>query len=118
MAGPCSLPEPDLAVVPGTPSDYETTHPRTALLIVEVATSSLPQDRLTKAPIYAAAAVPEYWIVNLRDDRLEIFRDPWPKRRRYATTALARRGDKVDLVALPGARVRVSDLLPRKLAHA
>jgi len=112
LAGPYSLPEPDVAVVPGRLEDYDLVHPREALLVVEVADASLQQDRLTKAPIYAAAGVAEYWIVNLAAGQIEIFREPWPRRRRYATTAVARPGDMLALAALDQASVAVDDLLP------
>lgn len=111
--GSQSLPEPDVAVVPGRARDYDRRHPTEALLVVEVSDTSLKQDRLTKAPIYAAARVPEYWIVNLRDDCVEIRREPEPLKRRYASVAIARRGDVIEPVAFPGARVVVDDLLPR-----
>jgi Uma2 family endonuclease len=112
VAGPYSVPEPDVAVVPGQLADYDAVHPATALLIIEVSDVSLVQDRMTKAPIYAAAGVPEYWILNLRDDRLEVFRDPDPKAARYRETLSVRRGEQVTLVALQGASVAVDDLLP------
>jgi len=67
---------PELAVVPGRPSDYRTHHPETALLIVEIAHSSLPRDRLLKLPLYARAGVPEYWIVNLAERQVEVYRTP------------------------------------------
>jgi Uma2 family endonuclease len=67
---------PDLAVVPGRPSDYRTHHPETALLIVEIAHSSLPRDRLLKLPLYARAGIPEYWIVNLAERQVEVHRTP------------------------------------------
>jgi Uma2 family endonuclease len=67
---------PDLAVVPGRPSDYRTQHPETALLIVEIAHSSLPRDRLLKLPLYARAGIPEYWIVNLAERQVEVHRTP------------------------------------------
>lgn len=60
-----SEPELDIAVVLGTPNDY-SQHPSTARLIVEIADSSLYLDR-RKAAYYAAADVPEYWILNLRE---------------------------------------------------
>ncbi|MDB5297368.1 MAG: uncharacterized protein JWO31_3351, partial [Phycisphaerales bacterium] len=69
-----SDPEPDLAVVRGTPDDF-LSHPSTAPLAVEVADSSLSLDR-KKAAYYAATGVPEYWIVNLRDRVLEVYRQP------------------------------------------
>src|SRR5688572_11859634 len=61
IAGTWSVPEPDVAVVPGLSEDYEQSHPTRALLVVEVSESSLPQDRLTKSRVYAHAGVPEYW---------------------------------------------------------
>ena len=112
IAGLLSVPEPDVAVVPGGISDYLDRHPTVAVLVVEVADSSIAQDRLTKSAIYAAAGVPEYWVVDLRGDRMEVHRSPIPAERRYAETSLALRGDRLDLVALPGASVAVDDLLP------
>ena len=112
VAGPRSLPEPDVAVVSGDARDYLQRRPTEALLVVEVADSSLKQDRLTKSAIYAAAGVPEYWIVNLRDRCVEVRRRPEPGMRRYATVAIARQGDVLELRALRGMRVAVEDLLP------
>jgi Uma2 family endonuclease len=107
-----SVPEPDVAVVPGTQRDYLDRHPSSAHLVVEVAASSLPQDRLTKAPIYAAAGIPEYWIVNLRQEHVEVYRSPDSAARGYATVEVARRGSRLALVALPDVSVAVDDLLP------
>src|SRR5262249_28514161 len=59
-----SEPEPDLAVLPGTVEDFEGEHPATALLVVEVAESSLSFDRKRKGGLYARAGITEYWIVN------------------------------------------------------
>jgi len=112
LAGDYSVPEPDVAIVPGRYEDYDRVHPRTALLIVEVADTSLAQDRLTKAVIYAAAGIPEYWIVAIRGQRVEVHRDPDPKQRCYRTRSFTRRGDEIARVALPGAIVAVADLLP------
>jgi Uma2 family endonuclease len=113
-AGRYSVPEPDVAVLPGTLSDYDHQHPAGALVVVEVADSSLPQDRITKAAIYAAAGIPEYWIVNVRDQRVEWFRDPRPSSRRYATVGVAGRGRRVVVAALPGVAVEVDALLPAR----
>ena len=74
--GTMSEPEPDVAVVIGTPRDYRGAHPQSALLVVEVADSTLDYDRGVKAGLYAAAGVPEYWTVNLIDQVVEVFRDP------------------------------------------
>jgi Uma2 family endonuclease len=107
-----SVPEPDIAVVSGTPRDYLDGHPSSAHLVVEVAASSLPQDRLTKAPIYAAAGIPEYWIVNLRQEHLEVHRSPDRAARRYTVVEVARRGSRIALAGLPDVVVAVTDLLP------
>jgi Uma2 family endonuclease len=114
VLGALSVPEPDVAVVPGRTADYERAHPTTALLVVEIADSSLAQDRLTKAAIYAAAEIPEYWIVNLRDDRVEVLRAPAPETRTYTSVSLVGRGARLELVALPGVAVAVADLLPER----
>ena len=109
-----SVPEPDLAVVAGRPDDYQSAHPTTALLVIEVADSSLKQDRLSKAAIYAAAGIPEYWIVNLRDEVVEVMRDPDPAQARYRAVRSAARGERLELIALPGAALDAAALLPRR----
>jgi Uma2 family endonuclease len=113
VAGAFSVPEPDLAVVPGTEDDYDTRHPTAALVVLEVADTSLAQDRLTKAGLYAAAGVPDYLLVNLRDGVVEAYRTPNPTTRRYAELRVAGRGERVELTAFPGATLAVDDLLPR-----
>src|SRR5436853_3869857 len=67
-------PEPDVAVVRGHVRDYRT-HPLTAALVVEVADTSLEFDRARNAARYASGEIPEYWIVNLVDRQVEVFRD-------------------------------------------
>ncbi len=114
LLGRHSAPEPDVAVVAGPRERLEQAHPTTALLVVEVADSSLAQDRLTKAAIYAGAGIPEYWIVNLRDDQVEVLCAPDRRARRYADRRVAGRRDRVELVALPGVAVAAADLLPRR----
>jgi Uma2 family endonuclease len=106
-----SAPEPDVAVVPGAITDYVEAHPRTALLVVECADASLPQDRLSKSRMYAAAGIVEYWIVSRRDDAVEVFRDPDVERAIYRSRRLALRGERLTLVALT-AEVGVDELLP------
>jgi Uma2 family endonuclease len=73
-----SEPEPDIAIARLRSDDYVNSHPSPAdiILVIEVADSTIKFDRETKAPLYAAAGINEYWIVNLIDDRLEIYRQP------------------------------------------
>lgn len=70
-----SEPEPDLAIVLGRIDDYIERHPlaREVALVIEVADTSLVTDRY-KAELYAEAGIPEYWIVNLVDRVIEVFR--------------------------------------------
>src|SRR5262249_37444767 len=110
--GRYSVPEPDVAVVPGRYEDHDDAHPRGALLVIEVADSSLKQDQLTKAMIYAAAERPEYWIVNVVHDQVEVHRDPDSAARRDPSMSIAERGGRIVPVAFPDASIPVDDLLP------
>ena len=112
VLGQHSVPDPDVAIVLGHESDYLRAHPTRALLVVEVADSSLQQDRLTKLGIYAAAGVPEVWIVNLRKNCVEIFRRPSRGSRRYRSTNTAARGDTLTPVSFSDVRIAVEKLLP------
>lgn len=105
-----SAPEPDVAVVPGSLWDYESEHPSTALLVAEVSRQSLLHDRKNKLPVYARYAIPECWILNLRNKTLEVYRDPSGER--YGTRLVLRIGDTVTPVARPEAVIAVANLLP------
>jgi Uma2 family endonuclease len=99
--------------VPGEAHAYELSHPSRAHLVVEVADSTLIQDRLTKAAIYAGASVAQYWIVNLRDDVIESFRAPDAFRRTYLASARVGRNEEITIDAFPGVAVATSRLLLR-----
>jgi Uma2 family endonuclease len=112
-----SEPEPDVVVVPGGPRDYTAAHPSRCALLVEVADSSLLFDRRKKAVLYARAGIADFWIVNIKERVLEVYRDPRRSRRaphgwRYARTALLRSPATVTPLAAPHARIPVADLLP------
>jgi len=113
-AGRRSVPEPDFAVVPGPLERWEHVHPDEAMLIIEVADSSLPTDRLSKAAIYAAAGVPQYLVVDLRGDRVEAFAQPVPERSRWGLARSVGRGEQIPLTGFPGLSLAVDDLLPRR----
>lgn len=108
--GPNSEPEPDIAVVPGSPRSYGSSHPTSALLVVEVAESSLLHDRRRKASLYARAGIPEYWLTNLVDWQLEVFRDP--QNGEYSSYTILRTGDSLSPLVRPELRIAVADLLP------
>lgn len=73
-----SVPEPDCSVIRGAIRDYALRHPGLGdmALVVEVAESSLARDRGAKMRIYARAAIPVYWLINLNDRRVEVYTDP------------------------------------------
>ena len=73
-----SEPEPDFAVVRGSSAEYESHHPFAADVgrVIEVADTSLARDRHDKGRIYANASIPNYWVVNLLDRRIEVYSQP------------------------------------------
>lgn len=105
-----SQPEPDLTVVPR--EDHSQSHPAQASLLVEVAESSLHRDRHLKSAIYAANGVPEYWIVNLVDDLIEVRTEP--KGEEYARVTPYRRGESIRLTAFPDVTLEVDAVLPTR----
>jgi Uma2 family endonuclease len=108
---PDSEPEPDLAVVPGSPRDYLHGHPGTALLALEVSDSSLEYDRETKGRLYARAGIEDYWIVNLIDRSIEVFRKPWQEE--YRSVQIYFPGDIVTPLGAPQAGIQVTDVFGR-----
>jgi Uma2 family endonuclease len=112
-----SAPEPDLAVVRGSPTDFRHAHPTRPALVIEVAESSLPFDRVTKGSLYARAGIRDYWIVNLIDRVVEIHRDPGPDLTapfgwRYTSVDRLRPGESVSLLDVPAAPLAVAALIP------
>lgn len=102
-----SLPEPDLAVV--APGDYLDGHPASALLVVEVAVSSLPVDTRIKAPLFAAADVPEYWVVDVAGRCVRTFTSPQDGA--YTTGAIVRPGERLTPRAVDALPLDVAALL-------
>lgn len=110
-----SEPEPDVAVVTGNPREYRDAHPTTALLIVEVADATLPYDRERKANLYARAGIADYWIVNLLDRCLEVYRRPTQAgtaNARYADRAVLPAEKSIAPLATPDKSIAIADLLP------
>jgi Uma2 family endonuclease len=111
---PFSAPEPDIAVVVGSPLDYLEAHPQTALVVIEVADTSLRLDRQKKGQLYALAGIAEYWIVNLVDGIVEVYREPvsmgshWD----YRLVQRLSRSDVIAPLVRPDASIPVADFLP------
>jgi Uma2 family endonuclease len=112
-----SEPEPDVSVAAGRPLETTEAKPSHLALVVEVAESSLALDRKHKGSLYARARVADYWIVNLVDRALEVYRDPRPDASArygwaYRSVESLSAGEHVSPLAAPTARVSVLDLLP------
>ena len=110
-------PEPDIALVPLNAPTNEAGRPTSASLIVEVAESSLAHDRDRKGPLYAAAGIQDYWLLNLPERCLEGYRQPVPDAAsfsswRYQERQVLRAGEQVAPLVAPAVMIAVGELLP------
>jgi Uma2 family endonuclease len=109
-------PIPDVAVVPGSPRTH-SRHPQTALLVIEVADTSLNYDAGEKASLYAAAGIQDSWVIDVNDRRLHVFRSPQPDPQQkhghgYSQVRVLTPTDTVAPLAAQTRPVTVGDLLP------
>ena len=107
-ASDISEPEPDILVVPN--ADYWRDHPSRAYLVVEVARSSLRQDKGPKALLYGLSDVDEYWIVDHVHGVVEVYRDRHEGEWRAKSTH--QRGDTIAMLAFPDVQIAVGEILP------
>ena len=105
-------PEPDLAVIREQNTAYNIDHPHAEdlLLVVEVSDTTLDYDLDVKAVIYAAAGIPDYWVLDLNARRLHVQRRPTTDRYLERRTYLE--AEEVSPLARPETAIRVADLLP------
>lgn len=109
--GDLSEPEPDFLLLKPDADFYTTRHPTAAdvLLLIEVSDSTLRFDREQKRRLYATHGIIEYWIVNLIDNNLEVYRQPQDGD--YLDKSVLTKADSVNLLALPDIQVGVIDIL-------
>jgi Uma2 family endonuclease len=110
-----SEPEPDLAVVTGTPRDYRDEHPNTAELVVEIADTTLTYDRTKKTALYAQAGIQEYWILNLINRQLEVYRQPYAGQATtssYKTHEVKTAAETIISLHGPQQSIAIANLLP------
>lgn len=105
-----SEPEPDILVLKPRDDFYDHGKPRPedVLLLIEVSDSTLAYDRHVKVPLYARAGVPEVWVVNLNDERVETFAGP--SGGAYQVAAVYSRGEEVQSSSLAPLRLGVSEV--------
>ena len=107
-----SEPQPDISVVTPDANGYWTRHPAPPdiHLLVEIADSSLAQDRRIKIPLYARAEIPEAWLVDLVKGVVRIYREPIDGE--YTSVRIAKRGESISIAAFPDEKFFVNDFLP------
>ncbi|MDB4955379.1 MAG: putative dioxygenase [Myxococcales bacterium] len=107
--GNISTPQPDIAV---EARQDGFVRPSGGLLIIEVTESSMRRDRGIKREIYATAKVPEYWIVDVENERIEVYTHP--RGRKYKSVEIVRRSGVLSPLKLPGVTLLVDELFRTK----
>jgi len=112
-----SDPEPDVVILKGEARDHVRSHPDSAVLVIEAAGSSLEHDRTRKLSLYAQAGIEDYWIVNLVEKKLEVYRRPREDSEEpfgfgYGEKTVVLPTERVSPLVLPGTSILVSELLP------
>jgi Uma2 family endonuclease len=106
-----SEPEPDVAVVHVDPLDYEDHHPTPGevYLVIEVADSTLKRDRELKAPAYAQSGIQDYWILDVNQHQLYVFRSPTSTG--YAIETVLSEADVISPLSFSECQIAVEDML-------
>jgi len=110
--GNYSEPQPDLAIVALRDDDPHTDHPESALLVIEVAVSSLRYDRSAKGPVYARWGIPEYWIVDVEGRAIEVHKDPDRAGARYRVIQRLSEDETLRATQVPIPAIEVRSILP------
>lgn len=110
-------PEPDVAVVEGNIRDFIESHPAKSVLIIEISDTTRNYDQTRKASLYAKNKIQDYWIVNLKDRRLEIYRRPIKDKNAfygfsYGEIQILTEKDSIAPLAKANAKIKVSELMP------
>ena len=107
-----SEPEPDITLVRIDPFDYATHHPTPSevYLIIEVADSSLAYDREIKAKIYARSGIADYWVLNVNDRQLHVFREPADDR--YQSEVIIGETGSISPLEFPAFNISIGEMLP------
>ncbi len=106
-----SEPQPDLMLLKPNADFYSSRHPVASdvLLLIEVSDSSLAFDQNQKLRLYALHNIPEYWLLNIKDACLEVYRQPHDGV--YAEKTTLRAGDKITLSQLTEINIDIADIL-------
>ena len=104
-------PEPDISLLRFKDDYYAEKHPepKDILLVIEVSDTTFSYDKEVKLPLYAAAGIPEFWLINIDKQEIEVHRNPADDV--YKNISLHRKGDTLDLPHAAGANLDTSVLL-------
>ena len=107
-----SEPEPDLAIVKGTMFDYADRHPspEDVYLVVEIADSTLKKDCEVKDKLYARSNIADYWVIDVKNRQVHIFRTPTPTG--YASHLILSESQTISPLAFPSIVIPISSILP------
>ena len=105
-----SEPEPDIALVKPDPFFYEDHHPQPSeiYLIIEVADTTLKRDRDFKATVYARSGIADYWILDIANRQLYVFRDP--QANHYQSEAILNDDATISILAFPDVQISVAEM--------
>ena len=107
-----SVPEPDYVLATLHPHRYANSKPgaEDIQLVVEVADATLGRDQTSKARLYGQAGINEYWIINLIDNRIEVYTEPDRTTGGYTSVKLYEKGTSLASPLL--GELAVNDLIP------
>jgi Uma2 family endonuclease len=107
-----SEPEPDIALVKIDPFDYATHHPTPleVYLIIEVADSSLTFDREIKAKAYGRSGIADYWVLNVNERQLHVFREPVEDG--YQSEVILGENENISPLQFPAVNIAIQTMLP------
>ena len=108
-----SEPQPDIALIRPPFEKYVSSHPSPGdvFLIVEVAETSYDYDRWVKVPLYGKHNIPEVWLIDLNDEKVEVFRNPFPEGYKVVETFFP--DDTIPLSPFPSLQIRGKDIFTR-----
>ena len=112
-----SEPEPDIAIVRIDPFDYATHHPTPSevYLIIEVADSSLTFDREIKAKAYARSGIADYWVLNVNDRQIHVFREP--AENGYQSELILGENGSISPLQFPTVNIAIGEMLPAIISN-
>jgi len=105
-------PQPDISILRWRADDYEQSnpHPEDVLLLIEVSDSTLRYDRDVKIPLYAKNGIPEVWLLDIPDRKLEIYREPINGEYRQRD---CRQTGQIAPILCPDAIIDLAELFPK-----